>query len=209
MKARGSDVRFLLVSATVPNIDDVASWIGNSNSGSAKTFEVFFYLLSPVYWDIFNSWINVQFGEEYRPCKLTRFVYPVSKLKGSNDWMFASILDQKLFPILQQHSVNKPILVFCPTRKGVTLIIALGWTILLIFWGQDVSRPLNFLRKNMIKPWNRKGLYLGLSLQGMISVNHHLVECPPDQKCVELIINSMIKSWPISHWQELVFTMLD
>jgi ATP-dependent DNA helicase HFM1/MER3 len=40
MKARGSNVRFLLVSATVPNIDDVASWIGNSNNGPAKTFEV-------------------------------------------------------------------------------------------------------------------------------------------------------------------------
>ena len=40
MKARGSDVHFILVSATVPNIDDVASWIGGSINGSAKVFEV-------------------------------------------------------------------------------------------------------------------------------------------------------------------------
>ena len=42
MKARGSNVRFALVSATVPNIDDVASWIGGSNNRPAKTFEVRF-----------------------------------------------------------------------------------------------------------------------------------------------------------------------
>lgn len=33
MKARGKSVRFLLVSATVPNIGDVAAWIGNEPSG--------------------------------------------------------------------------------------------------------------------------------------------------------------------------------
>ncbi|KAF7986542.1 hypothetical protein HWV62_26264 [Athelia sp. TMB] len=100
MKARGSSVRFVLVSATVPNIDDVASWIGGPHSDPATVFE---------------------FGEEYRPCKLTRFVYPMPKPRGSNDWVFASILDKNLFPILQKHSVDKPILVFCPTRKGCVI----------------------------------------------------------------------------------------
>jgi ATP-dependent DNA helicase HFM1/MER3 len=122
MKARGSSVRFVLVSATVPNISDVASWIEDSNGGQAKTFEVRLMVIVPFHWDDLYSSIDAQFGEEYRPCKLTRFVYPIHKPKGSNDWVFASILDQKLFPILQQHSVNKPILVFCPTRKGETLM---------------------------------------------------------------------------------------
>lgn len=40
MKLRGSGVRFVLVSATVPNIDDVAAWIENSSNGSAQIFEV-------------------------------------------------------------------------------------------------------------------------------------------------------------------------
>lgn len=40
MKAYGSDIHFLLVSATVPNVDDVASWIGGTRNGSAKIFEV-------------------------------------------------------------------------------------------------------------------------------------------------------------------------
>ncbi|KAF9246342.1 P-loop containing nucleoside triphosphate hydrolase protein [Melanogaster broomeanus] len=99
MRSRESAIRFLLVSATVPNIEDVACWVGSSdrNDQPAKIF---------------------QFGEEFRPCKLTKFVYGVAKPKGQNDFAYAHILDLRLFPVLQQHSADKPILIFCPTRKG-------------------------------------------------------------------------------------------
>jgi ATP-dependent DNA helicase HFM1/MER3 len=41
MKLRGTAVRFALVSATAPNIDDIASWIGSVNSaGSATIYRV-------------------------------------------------------------------------------------------------------------------------------------------------------------------------
>lgn len=43
MKARSPKVRFILVSATVPNINDIADWIGNptvGNSASALVYEV-------------------------------------------------------------------------------------------------------------------------------------------------------------------------
>lgn len=41
MKLRGSSVRFLVVSATVPNIGDVADWVGNqSGDGLATVKEV-------------------------------------------------------------------------------------------------------------------------------------------------------------------------
>ncbi|TFY75843.1 hypothetical protein EWM64_g8169 [Hericium alpestre] len=99
MKTRGKSVRFVTVSATCPNIEDVASWIGNGNlGGQAK---------------IFN------FGEDFRPCKLQRFVYGFPKGRGQNDFTFQNNLNYRLFPLLQQHSANKPILVFCTTRKGV------------------------------------------------------------------------------------------
>ncbi|KAF8844441.1 P-loop containing nucleoside triphosphate hydrolase protein [Paxillus ammoniavirescens] len=99
MRARQSVTRFLLVSATVPNIEDVACWIGSidSNTRPATTF---------------------QFGEEFRPCKLTKIVYGVAKPNGQNDFAYAHTLDLHLFSVLQQHSTNKPILIFCPTRKG-------------------------------------------------------------------------------------------
>ncbi|KAI0053920.1 P-loop containing nucleoside triphosphate hydrolase protein [Auriscalpium vulgare] len=100
MKTRGAAVRFLTVSATVPNISDVANWIGNRTStGPAEIFE---------------------FNETFRPCQLKRFVYGFSKNKNNtNDFIFAKLLDYRLFSLLQQHSANKPILVFVPTRKGV------------------------------------------------------------------------------------------
>ncbi|KAH6918431.1 Sec63 Brl domain-containing protein [Coprinopsis sp. MPI-PUGE-AT-0042] len=99
MKMRGSKTRFILVSATVPNIDDIAAWIGNSaKSGPAKV---------------------LKFGEEFRPCKLARHVVPFNRKKDSNDFQFAKVLDSKLFGIIQQYSAGKPILVFVSTRKGV------------------------------------------------------------------------------------------
>ncbi|KAG9310669.1 DEAD-domain-containing protein [Chiua virens] len=99
MKARGTGTRFLLVSATIPSVEDVACWIGSAD-GSGQPAKIF------------------QFGDEFRPCQLTKFVYGVAKPQGQNDFAYARTLDLRLFPVLQQHSTNKPILVFCPTRKG-------------------------------------------------------------------------------------------
>ncbi|KIK31009.1 hypothetical protein PISMIDRAFT_5571, partial [Pisolithus microcarpus 441] len=103
MKARGPAVRFLLVSATVPNVEDIASWIG-SNDGADRPATIF------------------QFGEDFRPCRLSKVVYGIPKPKGQNDFVYARTLDRRLFSLLQQHSQNKPILVFCPTRKGASTV---------------------------------------------------------------------------------------
>ncbi|KAG6851272.1 hypothetical protein H0H93_011708 [Arthromyces matolae] len=103
MKTRGSSVRFVFVSATVPNIQDIASWIGSYRHADipAKVFQA------------------SGFGEEFRPCKLTRHVVGVPRSKGQNDFSFNKMLDYKLFAALQQYSAGKPIMVFCSTRKGV------------------------------------------------------------------------------------------
>lgn len=63
-----------------------------------------------------------QFGEEFRPCRLEKFVYGIPRPKGQNDFAYGHTLDRRLFSFLQQHSQNKPILVFCPTRKGAIIL---------------------------------------------------------------------------------------
>ncbi|KAF6764008.1 Sec63 Brl domain-containing protein [Ephemerocybe angulata] len=98
MKMRGSGIRFVLVSATIPNIDDIAAWISSNRITPAKVLE---------------------FGEEFRPCKLTRHVVGVPRNSNANSFMFAKSLNARLFEVIQTYSSGKPILIFDATRKGV------------------------------------------------------------------------------------------
>ncbi|KAH7343302.1 hypothetical protein B0J17DRAFT_764514 [Rhizoctonia solani] len=99
MMQRGNRVRFVLVSATAPNIEDFKDWLSSCSSGEPTGM--------------------FKFGDEYRPCQLQRHVYGYTRPPGHNDFQFMKTLDYKLFPIIQEHSTGKPVLVFCPTRKSV------------------------------------------------------------------------------------------
>ncbi|CAE6450387.1 unnamed protein product [Rhizoctonia solani] len=99
MMQRGNLVRFVLVSATAPNIEDLKDWLSSCSSGQPTSM--------------------FKFGDEYRPCQLQRHVYGYTRPPGHNDFQFMKTLDYKLFPIIQEHSSGKPVLVFCPTRKSV------------------------------------------------------------------------------------------
>ncbi|EUC66319.1 P-loop nucleoside triphosphate hydrolase, putative [Rhizoctonia solani AG-3 Rhs1AP] len=99
MMQRGNHVRFVLVSATAPNIEDLKDWLSSCSSGEPTGM--------------------FKFGDEYRPCQLQRYVYGYTRPPGHNDFQFMKTLDYKLFPVIQQHSTGKPVLVFCPTRKSV------------------------------------------------------------------------------------------
>ena len=75
MKSVGSSVRFIALSATVPNSEDIATWLGK---------------------DYTNQHLPAQrenFGESFRPVKLQKFVYGLpSKV---NDFAFDTACDQK------------------------------------------------------------------------------------------------------------------
>lgn len=99
MKTIGANVRFVALSATVPNSEDIATWLGRSHTNPHV----------PAHREIFD--------ESFRPVKLEKFVYGFNA-SGNNDFAFDSFLDSKLPGLISKHSSKKPILVFCFTRKS-------------------------------------------------------------------------------------------
>ncbi|KAK9117209.1 hypothetical protein Sjap_016156 [Stephania japonica] len=85
-------VRFIAVSATIPNVEDLAEWLLVPSQGIKR------------------------FGEEMRPVQLTTKVFGYAPAK--NDFLFERRLENYIFDILMQCSRGKSALVFCSTRKG-------------------------------------------------------------------------------------------
>ncbi|KAF3068415.1 ATP-dependent DNA helicase MER3 [Daldinia childiae] len=101
MKTIGANIRFIALSATVPNIEDIAKWLGRDHSNQYEAAR------------------TEAFGEELRPVKLQRYVYGYEGC--SNDFSFEKSLDGKLAMLLAKHSEKKPIMIFCFTRKSCEL----------------------------------------------------------------------------------------
>ena len=90
------NIRIIAVSATIPNINDVAEFIGiNSNMKGLKVF-----------------------GEEYRPVKVERIVIGYKRNKNQNEFVFEKYLDYRISSIIEKYSEGKPTLIFCQTQKG-------------------------------------------------------------------------------------------
>ncbi|KAL8901398.1 MAG: hypothetical protein Q9207_005230 [Kuettlingeria erythrocarpa] len=98
MKSVGSNVRFLALSATVPNSEDIAIWLGQGPTAQHL----------PAH--------RERFGEEFRPVKLQKHV--VGLQFNGNDWGFDRACDPKLPEIVTKYSQKKPMMVFCITRKS-------------------------------------------------------------------------------------------
>ncbi|KAJ7970807.1 DExH-box ATP-dependent RNA helicase [Quillaja saponaria] len=87
-----ASIRFLAVSATIPNVEDLAEWLKVPFQGIKR------------------------FGEEMRPVKLATKVFGYAPAK--NDFLFEKRLQNYIFDILMQYSRGKSALIFCSTRKG-------------------------------------------------------------------------------------------
>ncbi|KAI9666843.1 MAG: Sec63 [Trizodia sp. TS-e1964] len=92
MKTFGTDVRFLALSATVPNSADIASWLGKNSLTQHL----------PAY--------RETFGEEFRPVKLRKIVRGFQF--SGNDFMFDKICDSKLPEIISKYCHKKPIMLY-------------------------------------------------------------------------------------------------
>ena len=90
------NIRIIAVSATIPNILDVAEFleIGKDQKG-----------------------LKI-FGEEYRPVKVERIVIGYKRNKNQNEFVFEKYLDYRVSSIIEKYSEGKPTLIFCQTQKG-------------------------------------------------------------------------------------------
>lgn len=111
MKTMSANVRFVALSATVPNSDDIALWLGKDHTSHHV----------PAH--------RETFGEDFRPVKLQKHI---EDFDGSpNDFAFEKVLNGKLPSLVKKYSQKKPIMVFCNTRKScenTANILAEWWT---------------------------------------------------------------------------------
>ncbi|KAJ0425170.1 Sec63 Brl domain-containing protein [Aspergillus carlsbadensis] len=98
MKSFGSNLRFVALSATIPNSEDIATWLGRNATNQQV----------PAH--------REHFGEEFRPVKLQKFVYGYQA--SGNDFAFDKLCNSKLASIISTHSAGKPTMIFCCTRNS-------------------------------------------------------------------------------------------
>ncbi|KAJ5733918.1 hypothetical protein N7493_002704 [Penicillium malachiteum] len=98
MKNIGSNVRFIALSATVPNSEDIATWLGKDATNQH----------APAH--------REHFGEDFRPVKLQKFVYGYQSTL--NDFAFDKVCGSKLPEVIEKHSCKKPMMIFCCTRNS-------------------------------------------------------------------------------------------
>nr|XP_015837991.1 PREDICTED: probable ATP-dependent DNA helicase HFM1 isoform X3 [Tribolium castaneum] len=87
-------IRFIAVSATIANIEDIAEW------NNAKSFK---------------------FSDDFRPVRLNKIVLGYSEPPKSTPFKFDLALNYKLHSLMMQYSHGKPTLIFCSTRKIVEM----------------------------------------------------------------------------------------
>ncbi|ELK06332.1 Putative ATP-dependent DNA helicase HFM1 [Pteropus alecto] len=90
-------MRFVAVSATIPNAEDIAEWL---SSGERPA-------------------VCLKMDERYRPVKLRKVVLGFPSSSNQTEFKFDLALNYKIASVIQTYSDQKPALVFCATRKGV------------------------------------------------------------------------------------------
>uniref|UniRef100_A0A8C5R4H0 Probable ATP-dependent DNA helicase HFM1 n=1 Tax=Leptobrachium leishanense TaxID=445787 RepID=A0A8C5R4H0_9ANUR len=94
---RHTPMRFVAVSATIPNAEDIAEWLSDGKQPA----------------------VCMKMDETHRPVKLRKVVLGFPCGSNKTDFKFDLTLNYKMAGVIQTYSEQKPTLVFCATRKGV------------------------------------------------------------------------------------------
>ncbi|KAM6217096.1 putative ATP-dependent DNA helicase HFM1 [Rhynchocyon petersi] len=90
-------MRFVAVSATIPNAEDIAEWLSDGERPA----------------------VCLKMDESHRPVKLRKVVLGFPCGNNQTEFKFDLTLNYKIASVIQTYSEQKPTLVFCATRKGV------------------------------------------------------------------------------------------
>ncbi|NXY69932.1 HFM1 helicase, partial [Glareola pratincola] len=90
-------LRFVAVSATIPNAEDIAEWLSDTKMSA----------------------VCLKIDDDQRPVKLRKVVLGFPCSDNQTEFKFDLTLNYKIAGIIQTYSEQKPALVFCATRKGV------------------------------------------------------------------------------------------
>ncbi|CAI5470957.1 unnamed protein product [Closterium sp. Yama58-4] len=88
-----SSIRFVAVSATIPNLHDIADWLLSKGKGTRRS----------------NHLVDN---------RISLFFCVTGYAPAKNDFLFEKRLQYFLPEVIKQHNDGKPALVFCSTRKG-------------------------------------------------------------------------------------------
>ncbi|KAL4149664.1 hypothetical protein QTP88_003556 [Uroleucon formosanum] len=119
-------LRFVAVSATVTNVEDIAKWLTNDQNGPAH------YLKNT---------------DDERQVKLQKMVLGYNY--NTSSFKFDFDLTYKLKPLIRQYSNGRPTLIFCSTRKSVEFTCSILVKDITISLSDDKQRCINELSKEI------------------------------------------------------------
>ena len=100
MKSVGNNIRFIALSATIPNSDDIAAWLTRGEQ------------------DRHMPAVREVFDDTFRPVQLKKHILGHEGL--FNPWALDAALTEKMPSIVAQYSKRKPVMIFCPTKESAT-----------------------------------------------------------------------------------------
>ncbi|XP_026555904.1 probable ATP-dependent DNA helicase HFM1 [Pseudonaja textilis] len=126
-------MRFVAVSATIPNAEDIAEWLSDGKRPA----------------------VCLKIDERHRPVKLHKVVLGFPCSSNQTEFKFDLTLNYKVASVIQTYSEQKPTLVFCATRKGVqqaaSVLAKDAKFIMTIEQKQRLQRSANVIKEAKLK----------------------------------------------------------